>query len=269
MELSLFRKFCSVAYEKAGINLGEGKESLVTARVGKRMRALNIDNHREYYEYLTSDKTGTELTAFLDAISTNFTHFLREIDHFELLAKEVLRRTAAGQRSLTFWSAASSSGEEPYSMAVTILDAMDGKEIPFRILATDISTKVLGNAITGIYEAAKVEPLSRAQRAKYFIHRKGEGGGVYEVKPEVKAHIMFKRINLSKPPFPMKGPFDMIFCRNVMIYFDREVRSRLINDLARLLAPDGLLVVGHSESLAGIGADLDTLSPSVYRRRAA
>jgi chemotaxis protein methyltransferase CheR len=269
MESSLFRKFCAIAYEKAGIHLGDGKESLVTARIGKRMRALGIESHREYYEHLTSDRTGQELTMFLDAISTNFTHFLREPDHFDLLTREVHRRASAGQRSLTFWSAASSSGEEPYSMALTILDALDGHDMPFRILATDISTKVLDKAIEGSYEASKVEPLSRAQRAKYFLHHNGDGGGTYEIKPEVKAHLVFKRINLSQPPFPMKGPFDMIFCRNVMIYFDREVRSRLIDDVIRLLAPDGLLVVGHSESLAGIGANLDTISPSVYRRRAA
>ncbi len=154
-------------------------------------------------------------------------------------------------------------------MAVTILDALDGRDIPFRILATDISTKVLEKAILGIYKAEALKALSRLQRAKYFVHHKGEDGGTYEVKPEVKSHIVFKRINLSKPPFPMKGPFDMVFCRNVMIYFDREVRTRLIEDILRLLDETGLLVVGHAESLAGIGLNFDTLSPSVYRRRAA
>ena len=269
MERDLFEKFCGIVYDKAGIRLTEGKEALVSSRIGKRLRTLNLPSAKCYYDYLISDDTGEEMIHFLDFISTNHTYFLREEEHFDWLAKEARRLTDGGKRSLKFWSAASSSGEEPYSMAITLLAALEGTGADFRLLATDISTRVLDQAKRGVYDAAKVEKLSRLQRSRYFTRHKDSSGEYYEVEDGVKERIVFKRLNLAHPPFPMKGPFDAVFCRNVMIYFDAEVRRRLLVEIARLLPPGGLLIVGHSESLAGVGLDLDTMCPSVYRKRAA
>jgi chemotaxis protein methyltransferase CheR len=269
MERELFQKFSRIAYDKAGIQLADGKEALVSARIGKRLRTLGLPTAKLYYDYLVADETGEELVHFLDFISTNYTYFLREEEHFGWLAKEARRIADDGKRELRFWSAASSSGEEPYSMAITLLAALEGTGAGFRLLATDISTRILDQARRGIYDAAKVEKLTRLQRARYFTRHKDADGDTYEVLDDVKERILFKRLNLAHPPFPMKGPFDAVFCRNVMIYFDATVRRRLLLEIERLLPPGGLLIVGHSESLAGLGLHLDTVCPSVYRKKAA
>jgi chemotaxis protein methyltransferase CheR len=268
VERELFEKFSRIVYEKSGIHLTTGKEALVSARIGKRLRTLGLPSARSYYDFLVSDESGDEVVHFLDFISTNYTYFLREEEHFELLAKEARRIADGGKRSLTFWSAASSSGEEPYSMAITLLAALEGTGADFRLLATDISTRILEQARRGVYAEAKVDKLTRQQRVKYFTRHKDDGGDVYEVNAEVKERIVFKRLNLSTPPFPMKGPFDAVFCRNVMIYFDTAVRQRLLQEIVRLLPEGGLLVVGHAESLAGLDVDVSMVSPSVYRKRA-
>ncbi|MCP4601415.1 MAG: methyltransferase domain-containing protein [Proteobacteria bacterium] len=268
METALFNKFCSIAYAKAGISLNEGKEALVTARVAKRQRVLKLGTPREYLHYLEEEKTGEELVYFLDSISTNFTNFMREKDHFNLLTKEVRQWIASGRQMIRLWCAASSSGEEPYSMAITILDTLDDKAMDFKILATDISTKVLNSAKKGVYDSKSVEPLTKAQRIKHFsrITPRSADEALFEVKPEVKRHIVFKRLNLSTPPFPMQGPLDAVFCRNVMIYFDNRVRQGLISEIERLLQPGGFLVTGHSETLAGISSSFKMLRPSVYMK---
>ncbi|HVP37990.1 MAG TPA: CheR family methyltransferase [Candidatus Saccharimonadales bacterium] len=267
MTPALFRRFCRLAYEQAGISLHAGKEALVAARVGKRVRALSLESEAEYLEYLEADATGEELVHFLDAISTNFTSFLREPDHFEELKKVVLRRLAEGQKVLRLWSAACSSGEEPYSMALAVLESLGGKPLEFRILATDISHQMLAQAERGVYSAERLAPLSRAQRARYFTpHVDGGPPGAprYQVLPEVRAHVVFRRLNLSLPPFPMKGRLDVVFCRNVLIYFDRPVRQQLIQEIERLLRPGGTLALGHTETLTGIRSRLRMVRPSVF-----
>lgn len=268
MNKELFRSLSKIAYDKGGIILKDGKESLVSARLGKRLRALGLSSAQEYLEVLERDEKGEELVQFLDVISTNFTSFMRERDHFELLTKEFSSRHASGQRRFRFWSAASSSGEEPYSIAITILDALDGRQgTDFKILATDISTKVLGMARAGVYDETRVEPLSKLQRSRYFEKRKrSDGGTTFEVKPSVKECIVYKRLNLSVVPFPMQGPLDFIFCRNVMIYFDSNVRQRIVGEAERLLRPGGYFVIGHSETLSGLKSGLQAARPSVYRK---
>ncbi len=268
MESALFKKFCKLAYDVAGITLNDSKEALVSSRVAKRQRALKLNTAREYMNYLKADETGEELIYFLDAISTNFTKFMREQDHFTLLASEVSKWAADGKKRLRIWCAASSSGEEPYTIAITILDALDGQSMDFKILATDISTNVLNTAKKGVYGQASIEPLSKAQRHKYFnrLTPRGEPNAQFEVKPEVKQHIMFKRLNLSKPPFPMKGPMDIVFCRNVMIYFDTRVRQGLISEIERLLRPGNMLITGHSETLTGISTGFQMIRPSLYQK---
>ena len=267
MEQQLFERFRDLAYEKAGISLKGGKEALIGARVAKRMRKLNLDDYRDYLDYLEQDSSGEELVNFLDVISTNFTSFFREPDHFEFLASELTRWAMTGQRRFRIWCAASSSGEEPYTLVMTVLETL-GDGADFRLLATDISTAILRKAREGIYTEKALEPAGKARRSKYFT-RLGRAGGEdtpYQANDILKQHIVFKRLNLSQPPFPMSGPLDAVFCRNVMIYFDRPVRQGLISEAERLLKPGGLLMIGHTETLTGLSTRLRVVHPSIYRK---
>lgn len=268
MQASQFEKFCSIAYDKAGIKLNKGKEELVSARVAKRLRALNLDEIGEYLQLLENDATGEELIQFLDVISTNYTKFYREEDHFEMLTHYLKNWINEGHQRFRIWCAASSSGEEPYTLAMTLAEAVNGKNIDFRILATDISTKVLDQAQKGIYDAAKLEPVKKAYRTKYFtrLGKRSDSNCLFEAKPELKNKIAFKRLNLTEIPFPMSGPMDAIFCRNVMIYFDNKGRQTLISEIERLLRPGGLLVIGHTETLSAIRHDFECIKPSVYQK---
>ncbi len=264
MNARLFHRFSEIAYQQAGIRLREGKEMLVAARVAKRQRALGLDSQESYLDYLENEETGEEIRNFLDAISTNYTSFFRERDHFEFFGRALNQWRLQRRTRLRVWCAASSTGEEPYSIAMTALDAFQGRAVDFRILATDISTRVLMRATAGVYPESRLSPLSRSQIANYFV-RRGEGGD-YQVRPEVQRLIVFKRLNLSLPRLPMNGPLDMVFCRNVMMYFDLQVRQRLVGEIVRLLRPGGFLVIGHAESLGELRARLDILRPSLYRK---
>ncbi len=267
MDTALFQRFADLVYEQAGITLRPGKEALVHARVAKRLRALSLPDEAEYLRFLEQDESGDELVHFLDAISTNFTSFFRESDHFENLRDHVQNRLAEGQNRLRIWCAAASSGEEPYSIAMTVHEVIEHRRVDFRMLATDISTKVLHKAMTGEYDASRLTSLTPQQMLKYFT-RVDDGEGHeekrYVVSPVLRDYIVFKRLNLSTPPFPMSGPMDVVFCRNVMIYFDNAVRQRLVAEIERLLAPGAILFVGHTETLTGINTGLRMVRPSVY-----
>jgi len=270
METALFKRFCELTYEKSGITLKPGKEALVEARVAKRQRALRIGSQKAYLEYLESDDSGEELVSFLDAISTNYTHFFREKSHFEVLTKETESWLLQGAARIRIWCAASSTGEEPYSLIVTMLEALSGADVDFKLLATDISTRVLEKASAGVYTPEQLSPIGKPLRLKYFnrIGKRDSEGEAYEIKPEARRRVVFKRLNLSTPPFPMAGPLDAVFCRNVMIYFDQAVRQGLVSEIERLLKPGGLLCIGHSETLTGIRSTLKLEQPSVYRKPA-
>lgn len=273
MKTALFRQFSDIAYARAGIRLADGKEALVDARVAKRLRALGLTDAGEYLQVLNDDTSGEELVSFLDVITTNFTRFFREPDHFTEL-KDILRAWyQEGQRRFRIWSAASSTGEEPYTIAMTVLDAFDGRSVDVRILATDISTRVLNRAREGVYTEAGVAPVEPRLRARYLQKVPGPGGDgrSYRVTDAVRDLVTFRRLNLSEPPFPMQGPLDIVFCRNVMIYFDTAVRQRLISEIERLSRPDGVLFIGHTETLTGIATGFSSSRPSVYwkGRRAA
>ncbi|MEZ5063423.1 MAG: CheR family methyltransferase [bacterium] len=264
----MFRKLCDLAYREAGIALGDGKQSLVSARVSKRIRTLGLAGPADYLRYLEHPDHAEEIVSFLDAISTNFTFFFREEDHFQVLSEELKRLVAQGQRRFRIWCAASSTGEEPYSLAITLLEAVSGVDADVRILATDISTRVLEIASEGRYPAAAVVKIPPRLLHRYFT-REGRGGEeTFRVESPLRDIVTFKRLNLARPPFPMRGPLDAIFCRNVMIYFDRPVREALVAEMTRLLGPGRLLVTGHSEGLHGMGDGLERLVPSVYRRPA-
>jgi chemotaxis protein methyltransferase CheR len=270
MKREIFDRFRRIAYEHAGIHLKEGKESLVDARVAKRLRALGLSTPEQYLDLLERDESGDELVQFLDAISTNFTSFFREQEHFELLGAQIKRWLDDGQRKFRIWSAASSTGEEPYSIAITVAEATAGVPVDARILATDISTRVLAHASRGVYELSRLGPLSPARRGRFFVHVDGPKGAepYYQVIPEIRRLVLFKRLNLSARAMPMHGPLDVVFVRNVMMYFDTAVRQSLIWEVERLLRVDGLLLIGHAESLSGLKTSLTQVKPSVFRKAA-
>jgi chemotaxis protein methyltransferase CheR len=264
----LFQQFADIAYHRAGIRLGSGKEALVGARISKRIRALGLRGPSDYLDHLLRDDAGEELVHFLDVISTNFTSFYREIDHFTHLSEFVESKLNEGRGRLRFWSAASSSGEEPYTMAITIADAIAHAHanVNWRVLATDISTRILATAEAATYHASALRNVPKHLRAKYFHPAGGKGTDdpLFRVHEALRSHVTFKRLNLSTPPFPMRGPIDAVMCRNVMIYFDQRVRQNLISAIEEILAPDGVLFIGHSETLNGLKTRFRALRPSVY-----
>jgi chemotaxis protein methyltransferase CheR len=252
-------------FNKCGITFGNRKKPLVSARIRKRMRALNIQDPDEYFNHVMQDPAGIEIALLLDSMSTNVTSFFRESSHFDFLAKKL---SEWAQKRFRFWSSACSSGEEPYSMAFTIDNGTSGNQYDIRILASDISTKVLGLAHQGLYEECKMKSVPDMYRKKYFDVIKSEKGSLYMVKQEIKRMIMFKRINLTEIPFVMQADnLDIIFCRNVMIYFGKELRKKLVGEFFRLIKPGGLLIVGHTESLVDVDTKLTRIAPSIYMKK--
>lgn len=265
-EYELFRK---LVYEKCGINLGTEKMQLVRARLGKRLRSGHFESYRAYYNHVAADKTGEELSGLIDSIATNTTHLFREIRHFELL-KQLLqdwmraRRAGAGIR---IWSAGCSSGEEPYSIAMVAQDVLSsqGGANP-KILATDISTKVLAIARQGLFDQQRIGTVPDKYRKQYLKAVTVDGEPRMQVIRDVRRLITFSRFNLMTSDFPFKHGFDVIFCRNVMIYFDKPTQEALINRYAQHIRPGGYLMIGHSESLNNLNHPLTYIEPTVYRK---
>ena len=266
MDQATFHKFREIIYEKSGITLGKGKEALVSARVGKRMRTIGMQDYRKYLRYVMEDTSGEEVIQLLDVISTNVTQFFREAAHFEFLREAFQSWLAKGQRRFRLWCAAASTGEEPYTIAMTLREAAEGRSADIKLLATDISTRVLASCCQGTYRQDKMESVPPLLRDRYFTRHQDDGTIAYTVKPALRNMIVFKRLNLAKPPFPMRGPLDAVFCRNVMIYFDNDIRKNLLAEIRRLLRPGGYLMVGHAESLTGMLSSMKVVRPSVYIR---
>jgi chemotaxis protein methyltransferase CheR len=262
-----FRAFARMIYDKCGIVITEKKRALLQARLSKRMRKVGISTFKEYLKVVENDQQGTELVELLDAISTNVTHFFREVRHFEFLHQELERLERKGQSRFRIWCAAASTGEEPYSLAITMQEALHYSG-DAKILATDISTDVLRKAKSGRYLDEKVKTVPPAQLHRYFTKSKEGTKTWYQAIPALQSMIRFGRLNLIHVPYSLRGPLDFIFCRNVMIYFDNPVRQRIIAEFMRLLKPGGYLVVGHAESLTATLTDqVIGVSPAVYRRK--
>jgi len=251
-----------------GINLSEQKRELVYGRLARRVRALQLRSFAEYRELLARDG-GSEVAQLCNAITTNLTSFFREPHHFEHLREHVLAPmlTAAARASrLRIWSAGCSTGEEAYSLAMTVTEALpDPGRWDVRILATDLDSDVLERARIGIYPADRLKSLSAERRARFFIERQERGESCYEAVPELKALITFKQFNLMHP-LPMRGPLQAIFCRNVVIYFDKDTQRELFARLSRLQRPGDLLFLGHSETLFKVSDDYTLMGKTVYRR---
>ncbi|MBW1742816.1 MAG: protein-glutamate O-methyltransferase CheR [Deltaproteobacteria bacterium] len=264
-----FRRFSALVYEKCGIHLRKGKKELVRARLGKRLREGGFEDFKAYYRFLTQDGSGNELVKMLDAISTNLTSFFREGKHFDFLQDNIFPsyvadREAGGRSRRRFWSAGCSSGEEPYSLAMCLLEYFgNGSDHDNKVLATDISTKVLAQARTGVYRAARFDKVPNALLRKYFHRGYGKQEGYFRVKPLLKEVVQFRRFNLMEP-FAFKEGFDLIFCRNVMIYFNRSTQVALVNKFYDVLRDGGYLFVGHSETLTRIDHRFTYIRPSIY-----
>jgi chemotaxis protein methyltransferase CheR len=245
-----FKTIAGLVYERSGIVLGDHKRDMVCSRLTRRLRALHLRSFREYCALLHGSAGEEEIGPLINAITTNLTKFFREAHHFEHLHKTVLaqiwKSTLGAKPRVRIWSAACSTGEEPYSIAMTAMASRReaGREWDFRVLATDLDTAVLKKAAMGAYPAAALEDVPAGMRESGFTLTPS---GV-RVAPDVQALITFKQLNLLGP-WPMHGPLDAIFCRNVMIYFDAETKAKLVERLHALLKPGGWLYVGHSESL--------------------
>jgi chemotaxis protein methyltransferase CheR len=263
----------TLVYERSRINLGADKRELVNARLGKRLRATQTANLGEYCELLRSPGADEELAHLIDVISTNHTFFFRENAHFDFIRNvavpEMIERNRRERRpSFLAWSAACSSGEEPYSLAITLAESLAAARWPWHIEATDISHRILAKAAAGIYREDVVNKMSAAMVRQYFQRGIGPQAGNYRVRPELLQGVTYRQLNLLEGEPPFAEPFHVIFCRNVMIYFDKATQEELVARLTRRLVPGGYLLVGHSESLTGIRHSLQLVQPAVYRRPA-
>jgi chemotaxis protein methyltransferase CheR len=263
-----FEALRALVKELTGINLTDQKRELVYGRLARRLRALQLRSFAEYREVLASDG-GREITELCNAITTNLTSFFREPHHFDYLRDHVLLPMAGqgtGTRRLRIWSAGCSSGEEPYSIAMTILEAIpDLGRWDIRILATDLDSDVLEKGRRGLYAADRVRGLSQQRLSKFFVQRNERDGLHYQVVPELASLITFKQLNLMHP-LPMKGPLHAIFCRNVVIYFDKDTQRELFARVSQLQQPGQLLFLGHSESLFKVSEAYALIGRTVHQR---
>lgn len=266
-EFQELRKFI---YAHTGIALSDHKRALVYSRLARRLRHHGLESFADYYVLLTEqDPHGEELVEMINCITTNKTDFFREPHHFRFLTEHAfpeLRARAGVQRRVRLWSAGTASGEEAYTLAMTVRESFAPSEPwDIRILASDIDTRVLAQAEHGEYTLEQAERIPPALLQRYFYQGEGANAGRVQAKPVLKELIRFRRLNLMDNSWPMRGPFDAIFCRNVIIYFDRPTQRRLIDRMTQLLRPDGYLFLGHSESLIDAGGTLRHMSQSVYR----
>ncbi len=258
-------RIATLVRTKAGITLTPAKRPLIIARLQKRLRHLKLKSYADYLTLLETDTSGAELTTFLDALTTNHTYFFREEQHFDLLAKVVAPewRKTHPSGPIKIWCAACSSGQEPYTIAMTLADMPT--PLPFTMLASDLSTKVLEKASTGVYRMEDVRGLPVELLRRHFERGMGEQAGLARVSAALRKPITYKQINLLEQG-PGGQPFDVIFCRNVMIYFESDVQQRVVAMLERHLAPGGYLFVSHSESLNSVQHGLKWIAPAAYRK---
>jgi chemotaxis protein methyltransferase CheR len=266
-----YHAITAFVHKTAGINLLEGKKELVRTRLGKRMRQLKMTDFNTYFKHVMNDNTGEEIIFLLDALATNLTSFFREDQHFTFMGNTMLPALEArcrdkGNRRLRIWSAACSSGEEPYTIGMVVLEKSPyfGLGGDCKILGTDISTKVLGIAQKGIYGPERMKTVPPMLISKYFQKTVSvKGSTMYQVTSQLRGLIAFRRLNLVDP-LPFTKPLDLIFCRNVMIYFDKNTISDLVNKYYQILAPGGYLFIGHSESLSGLTHKFKYVQPCIY-----
>ena len=257
-----FARVQALIYQRAGISLHDGKHAMVYSRLSRRLRDTG---HTSFHDYLCWLEThdGPEWQEFVNALTTNLTAFFREQHHFEIFASHLRSRPSANWR---VWCNAASTGEEPYSIVITALEAL-GANASFKLTASDIDSRVLATAAQGVYRLDSVKGLSPERLQKFFLKGKGGNAGMVRAKPELRRAIDFMSVNLIRDDWPFKEPFDVVFCRNVMIYFDAPTQRRVLERIHRVLTPGGMLFVGHAENFSE-SKDLFTLrGKTVYERR--
>lgn len=266
-----FERISDLVYRHCGINLHDGKRELVHARLAKQLRAGGFATVADYFRHIEADASGESFHDLIDSLSTNLTSFFREPEHFRFFQSQFLpgllsRKRAHGETRIRGWSAGCSSGEEPYTIAITLLDALDRAGAwDAKLLATDLSRRVLRTAIEGRYDKKRVEAVTPQQKSRYFVSSRADGQTTFEVAPALKQMISFRYLNLMET-WPFTGPLDFIFCRNVMIYFDKPTQQTLVNRFWQCLSPGGLLFTGHSESLTGITHPFKYVQPTIYAK---
>ena len=259
-----FERICKILFDQSAIVLKEGKEGLVRSRLAKHVRRLGLDSYTEYLEAVDSDGSGRERSDMIDSLTTNKTSFYREGAHFEYLQDVVLPKLFSTRERIRIWSAGCSSGEEPYTLSMLLHEMVrDPFQRDVRILATDLSSKVLGMAREATYPEAVIEDLPWSSPERYFTRVHAGGQRALRVRDDVRSLIRFARLNLMEQ-WPMDGGFQVIMCRNVMIYFDKQVQARLVDRFWEMLAPGGHLFVGHSESLTSLKHRFTYVQPAVY-----
>ena len=255
-----FSRVRALIYREAGISLSEGKQEMVYSRLARRLRAKGLHSFEAYLDSLESGHDDDEWEAFTNALTTNLTSFFREAHHFPILAEHVMAMTGP----LSVWCSASSTGEEPYSIAMTLCEAFNTLTPPVNIIATDIDTHVLDSAAQGIYALDRLDKMPQERVRRFFLKGKGDQVGYVRVRPELRQLITFKPLNLLATSWPITGPFDAIFCRNVMIYFDKPTQSKILARFVPLLKPQGLLFAGHSENFMYVSESLKLRGKTVY-----
>ena len=268
-----FQRLTKFIYTTCGIKMTEAKRPMLEARLHKRVVALNLNSFREYCDHLFSDEgMCTESPLMIDLVTTNKTDFFREPDHFDYLFSsalpELLSKGGVGKGNmLSLWSAACSTGEEPYTLAMVASEFKEAHPgYRFSVLATDISHRVLEKGSIGVYEEERTEPIPYEFKKKYLLRSKDRNRGLVKIAPFIRCLVEFRRLNLMDNSYDIHGPVHVIFCRNVIIYFDRETQEDLLKKLCRHLAPGGYLFMGHSENLHGMDLPLVQVKPTVYRK---
>lgn len=258
-----FRDLRGWIHRQAGIHLSDQKKALVCGRLAPRMRHYRLSRFADYFRLLQEGAQPGEPQVAVDLLTTNETHFFREPAHFDYLREQIVAAHRSSGKPLRVWSAACSSGEEPYSIAMTLASAMGG--VPWDIVASDLSSRVLERARTAHYPMARARTIPREHLLAFCLKGTGAHEGSFIVAPELASRVRFMQVNLNQA-LPRLGEFDLVFLRNVMIYFDAPTKQQVVERIASCLRPGGHLMIGHSESLATIACSLKPLAPSIYRR---
>ncbi|MFZ4535285.1 CheR family methyltransferase [Propionivibrio sp.] len=259
-EFALFQR---LIYKIAGISLSDAKKILLVGRLTRRLKVYDLGNFSQYYRMLSSGEHPEELQTMVDLLTTNETYFFREPKHFDFLRDEIIAKRNS-PATFRLWSAASSSGEEAYSLAMTLAEALPGT--PWEIVGSDISTQVLGKAVAGHYSLARTEGIPAGYMRKYCLKGVRSNDGTFLIAADLRKKTSFCQINLMHPVEADIGEFEVIFLRNVMIYFDPETKARVVHNLLPRLKKGGYLIIGHSETLNGITDRVDCIRPTIYRK---
>ena len=255
-----FERVRGLIYKRAGISLADSKQEMVYSRLARRLRATGIDSFAKYLDDLEAGRLGEEWESFTNALTTNLTSFFREAHHFPLLAEHIKNK----REPLTIWCSASSTGEEPYSIAMTVCEAFNTLTPNCQIVATDIDTNVLAHAANGVYTMDRLDKMAPERQRRFFLKGKGDREGQARVRQELRNMITFKQLNLLADSWPISGQFDAIFCRNVMIYFDKATQRKILSRFVPLMKPDALLFAGHSENFLYVSESLKLRGKTVY-----